>query len=331
MSSHHFEARGGAVRSSVHALNGIVCASQPLAVQIGIDVLKRGGSAVDAAIAVNACLGLMEPTANGIGGDLFAIVWDPKSKKLHGLNASGRAPLSLSVDKVKADADGTIPLHSPASWSVPGCVDGWFTLHEKFGRLPMSSLLEPTIRYAENGFPLSPVVAHDWQRSTSHFADMPGFRETFMPHNGRAPKAGELFRNPQLAASLRQIAVDGRTTFYEGAIAKRLVEFSEQHGGFFSLEDFRRHTSTWTDPISTSYRGYQICELPPPGQGLAALQLLNVLETFDIAKLGRDSADYWHLIVEAKKLVYADRARYYAGIVFLLLIFNVCFNCCKQC
>lgn len=322
MSSHHFEARGGAARSGVYARNGMICCSQPLAAQVGIDCLKRGGSAVDAAIAVNATLGLMEPTANGIGGDLFAIVWCPKTRRLHGLNACGRAPLALRAELVKPEPDGTIPLHSPFAWSVPGCVDGWFELHKKFGRLPMQSLLEPVIQYAEQGFPVSPVIAHDWQRSVPHFADKPGFRDTFMP-GGRAPAAGELFKNQLLARSLRSIAAGGRDAFYgssSDSIAHQLVDFSRQHGGFFSLEDFSKHTSSWIDPISTTYRGYELFELPPPGQGLAALQLLNILETFDVSKLSRDSPDLWHIMVEAKKLVYADRARYYAGICRTIVV-----------
>src|SRR5438093_8327298 len=332
--------RGQASRSVVYALHGMVCAAQPLAVQAGLDILKQGGSAVDAAIAVNACLGLMEPTANGLGGDLFAMQWDPARSKLVGLNASGRAPLALTADQVKPGQDGTIPLYSPYAWTVPGCADGWFELHAKYGKLPMAAVLAPAIHYAEEGFPLSPVIAADWERSTRVFADKPGFREVFMPVPAssvgqpvpaspvgqpaaaaggarRAPREGEVFRNPALAKTLRLLAERGRDAYYRGPIAEALVAYSKRNGGYFSLEDFARHRSTWDAPISTRYRGYDVWELPPPGQGLAALELLNLLETFDLKTMGRGSADFWHVMVEAKKLVFADRARYYADPAFV--------------
>ena len=308
--------RGQATRSVVYAAHGMVCAAQPLAVQAGLEILKQGGSAVDAAIAVNACLGLMEPTANGLGGDLFAMVWDPKVGALAGLNASGRAPLALTVDKVKPEKDGTIPLYSPYAWTVPGACDGWFELHARYGKLPMSTVLAPAIRFAEEGFPLSPVIAGDWERSTRVFKDKPGFAEVFMP-GGRSPREGEVFRNPALARTLRLIADKGRDAYYKGPIAEALVRFSKANGGFFAPEDFAKHRSTWDAPISTDYRGYQVWELPPPGQGLAALELLNILETFDLKSMGRESADFWHVMVEAKKLAFADRARYYADPAFV--------------
>ena len=308
-------ARGQATRSVVWAPHGMVCAAQPLAVQAGVEVLKRGGSAVDAAIAVNACLGLMEPTANGLGGDLFAMVWDPRAKKLAGLNASGRAPLALTIDKVPAEKDGTIPLYSPYSWTVPGCADGWFELHKRYGRLPMKELLAPAIRYAEEGFPLSPVIASDWERSVKVFAGKPGFKEVFMP-DGRAPREGERFKNPALAKTLRLLAERGRDAYYRGPIAEALVGYSKARGGFFSLEDFAQHHSTWDEPISTEYRGYRVWELPPNSQGLAALEMLNILESYDLKSMGRESADFWHVMVEAKKLAFADRARYYADPAF---------------
>ncbi len=306
-----FAARGDATRSTVYGRHGMVCAAQPLAVQAGIEMLKAGGSAVDAAIAVNACLGLMEPTANGIGGDLFAIVWDPKTAKLHGLNACGRSPLALTADKVKPEADGTIPLYSPFAWSVPGTVDGWAELHAKFGRLPLAQVLAPAIKYAEEGFPLSPVIASDWERGANRFKGFPGFADVFMP-GGRSPREGEIFRNPALARTLRAIAEKGGAAYYKGAIADEIVRYSQQHGGFFSKQDFATHRSEWVDPVSVSYRGYDVWELPPPGQGIAALQLLNLMETFDVKAMGRNSADFWHVFTEAKKIVFADRARYYA-------------------
>jgi gamma-glutamyltranspeptidase / glutathione hydrolase len=308
--------RGVATRSVVWAKHGMVCAAQPLAVQVGLDVLKRGGTAVDAAIAVNACLGLMEPTANGLGGDLFAIVWDPKTGKLHGLNASGRAPLALTAEKVPPEKDGTIPLYSPYSWTVPGCADGWFELHAKFGKLPMKELLAPAIAYAEGGFPLSPVIAENWASSVKRFEKMPGFAEVFMP-GGKAPAEGEIFRNPALAKTLHLLAERGRDAYYQGPIAESIVRFSKANGGFFSMEDFAKHHSTWDDPISTTYRGYTVWELPPNGQGLAALQMLNLIEGYDLKAMGRESADFWHVLVEAKKIAFADRARYYADPAFV--------------
>jgi gamma-glutamyltranspeptidase/glutathione hydrolase len=303
--------RGAATRSVVYARHGMVAAAQPLCVEAGVDVLKQGGSAVDAAIATNACLTVMEPTSCGLGGDLFAIVWDPKDKKLAGLNASGRAPAALTIEKVAPLADGTIPLYSPYAWTVPGAADGWFELHHKYGRLPMKKILAPAIRYAKEGFPVSPVIAGDWVRSVELFHDKPGFSDVFMP-GGRAPKEGEIFRNPALAKTLERLADGGRDAYYKGPIARAIIEYSKSHGGFFSEQDFADDHATWDSPISTDYRGYTVWEMPPPGQGLAVLQLMNILETFDLRKMGRASPDFWHLMVEAKKLAYADRARYYA-------------------
>ena len=310
--------RGQATRSVVYARHGMVCASQPLAVQAGLEILKAGGTAADAAIAVNACLGLMEPTANGLGGDLFAILWDPKAKRVVGLNASGRAPLALTIEKVPPEKDGTIPLYSPYSWTVPGCADGWFELHAKYGKLPMKQILAPAIRFAEEGFPLSPVIADDWGRSVTRFQDKPGFREVFMP-GGRAPREGEIFKNPALAKTLRLLAEGGRDAYYKGPVADALVRYSQANRGFFAKEDFARHTSTWDEPISVEYRGVRVWELPPNSQGLAALQLLNLLEGFDLKSMGRESADFWHVFVEAKKIAFADRARYYADPAFAKL------------
>jgi gamma-glutamyltranspeptidase/glutathione hydrolase len=315
-------ARGAATRSPVWARHGMVCASQPLAVQAGVDILRQGGSAVDAAIAVNACLGLMEPTANGLGGDLFAIVWDPKTGKLAGLNGSGRAPLAISIDKIPPAEDGTIPEYTPFAWTVPGTCDGWFTLHAKYGKLPMAKVLAPAIRYAEEGFPLSPVIASDWERSTRVFKDKPGFAEVFMPvpaggGERRAPREGELFKNPALAKTLRLLAEKGRDGYYKGPVAEAVVKFSRMNGGFFAIEDFAKHRSDWVEPVSTEYRGVTLWELPPNGQGLAALQLLNLFENFDLKAMGRESADFWHAATECKKLAFADRARHYADPEFV--------------
>ncbi len=309
--------RADATRSVVWGKHGMVASAIPLASQVGVEILRSGGSAVDAAIAMNAMLALTEPTACGLGGDLFAIVWDPKSRKLHGLNASGRSPRAMSREDIAPTANGTIPLYSPYAWSVPGCADGWFELHARFGRLPMETVLARAIETAREGFPVTQLIAHYWGKtlkgtpSRPAFAEMPGFADTFLPQ-GHAPKEGELFANPALANTLELMAKGGRDAFYDGPIAERIVSFSQDHGGYFSRDDFRRHESTWDDPVGTNYRGYDLWELPPNGQGIAALQMLNILETFDLRSIGRDSPQFWHLMVEAKKLAYEDRARYYA-------------------
>jgi len=305
------EGRSFATRSVTVARHGMVAAAHPLAVQVGLDVLKHGGSAVDAAIAANAALGLMEPVSCGLGGDLFAMVWDPTSGKLYGLNGSGRAPLALTPDKVAAEKDGTIPPYSVYSWTVPGCADGWFELHRRFGRLSMKELLAPTIAYAREGVPVPQVIAGSWARGARVFGEKPGFADVFLP-NGKPPAVGEPFANPALADTLELLAAGGRDAYYRGPIAEAIVAFSKKVGGFFSLEDFAKHRSEWQEPISTTYRGYTVWELPPNGQGLAALELLNILERFDLKALGRDNPDFWHILVEAKKLAFADRARYYA-------------------
>jgi gamma-glutamyltranspeptidase/glutathione hydrolase len=305
-----------ATRSIVYGENGMVAAAHPMAAQIGVDVLKNGGNAIDAAIAVNAALGFLEPTANGIGGDLFAIVWHEKSQKLYGLNGSGRSPLALTADKVEPTDRGWIPLYNPYSWTVPGTVDGWFALHGKFGNMPMKDVLAPAIRAAEEGRPVPQVIANAWNRSARIFGDKPGFASTFLP-NGKAPQEGEVFRNPDLAKSLRLIAEQGRDAFYEGAIAEAVVAFSDANGGFFTMEDFRKHRSDWIEPQGTNYRGVTLYELPPNGQGIAALQMLNILEGFDLAAMGRDSVDFWHVMVEAKKLAYEDRAKFYSDLDFM--------------
>jgi gamma-glutamyltranspeptidase / glutathione hydrolase len=303
--------RGTASRSVVWGTHGMVCAAQPLAAQVGLEILKSNGTAIDAAIAVNACLGLMEPTANGLGGDAFVLVWDPKTKKLVGLNGSGRSPLALTPDKIPAEKDGTIPLYSPYSWTVPGTCDAWFELHRRYGRLPMKTILAPAIRYAEEGFPVSPVISENWATAVKRNADKAGYREVFMP-DGKAPAEGQLFRNPALGRTLRLLAEKGRDAYYKGPIAEAIVRFSKANGGFFSMEDFAKHRSTWDAPISTEYRGHTVWEMPPNGQGLAALQMLNLIEGHDLQAMGRGSADFWHLLVEAKKIAFADRARYYA-------------------
>jgi gamma-glutamyltranspeptidase / glutathione hydrolase len=298
-------------RSAVIAKNGIVATSQPLASQAGLDVLKAGGNAVDAAIAANAVLGVVEPMSCGIGGDLFVIYWDAKSKQLYGLNASGRSPYALNIKLFRDLGMTQIPDDGPLSWSVPGCVDGWAELSARFGTKPLAELLTPAIYYAEEGFPVSEIIAGHWAGTEESFAPWPDSTRTWLIE-GRRPQLGEVFRNPNLAATLRLIAAEGRDVFYRGSIAQRIVAFSEANGGKFSLQDLADHTSEWIDPVSTNYRGYDVWELPPNGQGIAALEMLNILEAYDVAKMGRGSPEYLHLLVEAKKLAFADRATYYA-------------------
>ncbi len=302
-------------RSEVIAENGMIATSHPLATQIGIDILKKGGNAVDAAIAANAAIGLMEPTGNGIGGDLFAIIWIENNKKLYGLNASGRSPKNLKLEYFKNNGFSKIPAYGPLPVSVPGCVDGWFEMHEKFGNLNMKQILEPAISYAENGFPVSELVSYYLGISAKNFGKYPNFNETYLI-NGFSPKKGQIFKNKHLANTLRIISDKGRSGFYEGKIAKIMSDFIIDQGGFLSYEDLKNHKSDWIEPVSTNYRGYDVWELPPNGQGIAALQMLNLLEKFDIKSMGFGSAEYIHHFVEAKKIAFADRAKYYADMDF---------------
>jgi gamma-glutamyltranspeptidase/glutathione hydrolase len=304
-----------ASRSEVIGTNGMVATSHPLATQIGLDVLKSGGNAVDAAIAANAALGLMEPTGNGIGGDLFAIVWDAKTKKLYGLNASGPAPKSLSIEYFKENNLEKIPAYGPLPVSVPGAVDGWVKLHERFGNKKFSTLFEPTIAYAIDGFPVSELIAYYLDGSAKRFADYPNFKDVWMK-NGSTPKKGEIFKNPELAKTLGEISKTKRESFYEGQLATTMANFIQEQGGFLSFEDLKNYQAEWVEPVSSNYRGYDVWELPPNGQGIAALQILNLLEHFDINAMGLFSAEYIHHFVEAKKLAFADRAKYYADPAF---------------
>ena len=300
-----------ASRSEVIGQNGMVATSHPLATQIGLDILKQGGTAIDAAIAANIALGLMEPTGNGIGGDLFAIVWDAKTKKLHGLNASGPAPKNLSIEYFIENGLNKIPPYGPLPVTVPGAVDGWVKLHEKFGKLKFKSLFEPTIEYAKKGFPVTELIAYYLDRSKERFEDYPNFKEVWMK-DGKMPAKGEIFKNPQLAETLEIIAEKGRDGFYEGHIANTMADFIQSQGGFLTYEDISSFHSEWTPPVSSNYRGYDVWELPPNGQGIAALQILNILENYNIQKMGLFSSEYIHLFTEAKKLAFADRAKYYA-------------------
>ena len=315
--------RAFATRSPVLGQHGMVCTSHPLASQIGIDVLKAGGSAVDAAIAANAALGLMEPVSNGVGGDLFAIVWDAKTKKLYGLNASGRAPLGLSYEQMKAELAKTknsdhIPPRGFLPISVPGAVDGWSELHKKFGKRSLADDLAPAIRYAEEGFPVTQYIGYLWAIGVRYAqADkFPGaFLEVYAP-GGHAPAEGQIFKNPALAHTLRLIGEQGRDAYYRGEIADKIDAFMRANGGFLRKVDFENHTSTWVDPVSVNYRGYDIYELPPNSQGIATLQILNILEGYDLAKWGYNSPDALHFEIEAKKLAFEDRAKFYADPAF---------------
>jgi gamma-glutamyltranspeptidase/glutathione hydrolase len=286
----------------------MVCASQPLATMVGIDVLKAGGNCVDAAIATNAMLGLTEPASNGIGGDLFAIVWIEKDQRLYGLNASGRAPYDWNLGDALAMGFDFIPRKTPLSWSVPGCVSGWAALSERFGSMSLAECLEPTVEYAKDGFPLSPIISGHFDINPK---DMPDVAKLY-GITDKPPRYGDIMRNPDLARSLEQISAGGAAAFYEGEIAERIIAKSKADGGRMSMRDLKDHTSTWTDPVGSSYRGYDVWELPPSGQGIAALQILNMLEQFDIGALEPNSAEHLHLFVEAKKLAFEDRATHYA-------------------
>jgi gamma-glutamyltranspeptidase/glutathione hydrolase len=307
--------RAFASRSEVIAQHGMACTSQPLATQIALDILKKGGTAVDAAIAANAALGLMEPTGCGIGGDIFAIVWDAKTKQLYGLNGSGRSPYDLTLAFFKEKGYKSIPAYGPLPVSVPGTVDGWFELHGKFGKLPMQEILAPAIQYAREGFPVSELIAYYLEISGRRFAEYPHFKEVYMPA-GHTPAKGEIFQNPYLADTYEKIARSGRDAFYKGDMARTMAQFIQSQGGFLSEKDLADHRSEWVDPVSTNYRGYEVWELPPNGQGIAALQMLNILEGYDLKSMGFGSADYIHTFIEAKKLVYEDRAQYYADPAF---------------
>lgn len=305
-----------ATRSEVIAQNGMVATSHPLATQIGLDILKQGGNAIDAAIAANAAIGLMEPTGNGIGGDLFAILWHQESGKLYAINASGRSPMGLSYDQLLEELDNlgrkTIPPLGLLSVSVPGAVDGWFELHDRFGELPMSDILAQPIHYAEEGFPVPEAIASAWQRSVRILGNQPGaFLETFSI-DGRGPEKGEIIRNPDLGNTYRLLAEQGRDAFYRGEIARKIHDFMVEHGGFLRYEDFANHTSEWVEPISTNYRGYDVYQIGGNNQGTAVLQMLNILEGYDLASMGFNSEETLHVMVEAKKLAYEDRAKHYA-------------------
>lgn len=317
-------------RSPVYGTRGMAATAQPLASQVALDVLKQGGTAVDAAIAANAALGLMEPTGCGIGGDLFAIIWDPKSKQLYGYNGSGRSPqgqtleqLQARIERMKAagelaqDYQG-IPRSGPLPVSVPGTVDAWFAMHERFGRLPMNQVLAPTIDYSRGGFPVSPVIAgslgRNWAAFQRAYADSPhldNIRDTWFK-GGEVPQAGAIFTNPDLGNTLETIALEGRDAFYKGSLARKMDAYFEPMDGGLAYGDFADHAGEWVEPSSVRYRGYDLFELPPNGQGFAALQMLSILKNVDLTQWERGSPEVFHYMVEAKRLAFEDIARYYA-------------------
>ncbi|MEO1729591.1 MAG: gamma-glutamyltransferase [Pseudomonadota bacterium] len=309
-------------RSPVIAQNGMAATAHPLATQIALDILKDGGNAVDAAIAANAALGLMEPTGNGIGGDLFAIIYDPKTDKLYGINGSGRSPSGQTLEQLKEKlGDRTsLPPVGPLPITVPGTVDAWFTMHGRFGSKPMSDILAPTVKYAREGHPVAPVIgmylsrslsAYEWRLENYEF-EFDNARATYFK-DGKAPQAGEIFKNPDLGNTLERIGQNGRDEYYAGESARIMVEYLQANGSAFTLEDFANHTSTWVEPVCVGYRkGFEMCELPPNGQGFAALQMVNILKNVDLAQWERGSPEVIHYITEAKRLAHADVARFYA-------------------
>lgn len=313
-------------RSEVIAANGMVATSHPLAAQVGLQILMQGGNAIDAAIATNAAMGLMEPTGNGIGGDLFAILWHEESQQLYAINASGRSPLGLSYEQLMAELEAMeedrIPPSSLLSVSVPGAVDGWFELHERFGSLPMADLMAPSVQYAENGFPVPEVIADAWRRSARILANRAGaFIETFTI-DGRGPEKGEIMRNPDLGNTYRLLGEQGRDVFYRGEIAQKIDAFMREHGGYLRFEDFDQHRSEWIETVSGTYRGYEVHQIGQNNQGTAVIQMLNILEGFDLAELGFNSPEALHLMIEAKKLAFEDRAKYYSDPDFNELPFD---------
>jgi gamma-glutamyltranspeptidase/glutathione hydrolase len=306
-----------ATRAPVLAQHGMAATMQPLASQIAIDILKKGGSAVDAAIAANAALGLMEPVSCGIGGDLFAIVWDPKTKKLYGYNGSGRSPMGRSYADMKRKLGDSpfIPGYGSLSVTVPGAVDGWFALHDKFGKLSMADILAPSIAYARDGYPVTQYIAALWaanMNNLAHSADVEEFenaQSTFLI-DGKSPVQGQIFKNPDLAKTYQTIAQGGRDAFYKGTIAKTMDAYFRRIGGDLRYEDFAAHRGDWVEPIGVTYRGYDVYELPPNDQGVAALEMLKIVEGYDLKAMGAGSADALHVMIEAKRLAYEDLATY---------------------
>jgi gamma-glutamyltranspeptidase/glutathione hydrolase len=302
-------------RSIVRATQAMVATSQPLASQVGLDILKRGGNAFDAAIAVAAVLNVTEPNMTGIGGDAFAMVYSAKTKKLEALNASGRAPRTLNADYFASRKIAQMPTTGMPAITVPGAFDGWVTLLEKHGTMKLADLLAPAIAYAENGFPLAEKVCEDWTPEVEKLKQTPAAAATYLVDGG-APRPGTIFVQKNLARTFRTLAKGGRDAYYRGEVARAIVDYCQKNGGFLSMEDFAAHKSTWVDPISTTYRGHTLYELPPNNQGLTALILLNILEGIDIASMRSDSVRYHHTLIEATKIAFADRNRFIADPTF---------------
>ncbi|MBZ9778304.1 gamma-glutamyltransferase [Psychroflexus sp. CAK8W] len=309
-----------ASRSEVIGQHGMVATSHPLATQIGLDILKKGGNAIDAAIAANAATGLMEPTGNGIGGDLFAIIWHEKSQKLYAINASGRSPRGLSYDNLMKELDKidseTIPPYHLLSVSVPGVVDGWFELHKKFGSLPMKEILKSPIHYAENGFPVTEAISYRWRNSVPFLKSQPGAFESTFTIDGEGPKKGQIFKNPDLGKTLSLLAKSGRDAYYKGEIAKKIDKWMKENNGYLRYKDFANHKSEWIEPVTTNYRGYDVYQVGGNVQGTAVLQMLNILEGYDLKSMGYGTVETLHAFIETKKLVYEDRAKHYADADF---------------
>jgi gamma-glutamyltranspeptidase/glutathione hydrolase len=315
LSQDRITGRDFVTRSEIIARNGMAATSHPLATQVALDILKKGGNAIDAAIAANAVLGVVEPTGAGIGGDLFALIWSADKGKLYGLNGSGKSPRSLKLEYFKKNDYNFIPSYGPLPVSVPGCVDAWYEMHDMFGKIAMKDILQPAINYAREGFPVTEVIAYYLALGVERLKEYPNITQVYMP-GGKVPAKGEIFRNPMLAITMEKIVKGGRNEFYRGSIARTIDVFMKKQGGFLTYDDMSRHHSEWVEPVSASYRGYDVWELPPNGQGLAALQILNILEGFDIASMGFGSAEYIHTFTEAKKLAFEDRAKYYADPAF---------------
>jgi len=304
-----------ATRSEILSRYGIAATSQPLATQTAIDILRRGGNAIDAAIAANAVLCVVEPTGAGIGGDLVVLIWSAEKGRIYGLNATGRSPIALKITHFYENDIGKIPAYGPLNLTVPGCIDGWYEMNEMLGKLSMKDILQPAINYAREGFPVSEVVAYQMEIETGLLAEYPNIQNVFMP-GGKSPGKGEIFRNPLLAATLEKLVKGGRYEFYRGSIAKSIDFFIRSQGGFLSYNDFARYHSEWIDPVRTGYRGYDIWTVPPSGQGISALQLLNMLEGYDPKEMKYGSSYYIHILTEAKKIAFEDRAKYLSDPLF---------------
>lgn len=298
-------------RSVVMAREGMVATSQPLATEAGVSILKQGGNALDAAIATALTLGVVEPMSTGIGGDAFILYWHAAEGKLYGVNGSGRCPQQLTLEALQQQGIQGIPSRGLASVTVPGAVHAFAAVQKRHGNLTFAAVLEPAIHYASHGFPVSEVIATQWQIGAPLLSQYAASAQAYLP-DGKAPQAGDVHRQPQLARTLQLLATEGPEVFYQGEIARRIVQFSQEHGGFFTFEDFATHTSEWVEPIRSDYRGYTVYELPPNGQGITALLALNILEGFDVAAMVYGSAAYYHLLIEATKQAFADRNRYVA-------------------